>query len=148
MEYYANEVAAFLIDEAIKMNKPINNIKLQYILYFIWKDYYILKNEDLFFEFIEAWKFGPAIAKVYYQFCTWGAMPIDDIRAIDNIFITIVEDDRKILKTLLLKYINLTVYQLNQMIKREAPWYRTFNNGEGTFNIIPIRYLEDLKNLN
>ena len=72
MTYKAKEIAGYLIETANQMGKTISNLKLQKILYFAWKDFYKATGEYLFKEEFEAWKFGPVVSEVYYEYCAYG----------------------------------------------------------------------------
>lgn len=70
-------VARYIINCAERDGHPISNLKLQKVLYFLWKRYYwktgaYLFEDDHFF----AWKFGPVIPSVYYEYFMFGAYPI------------------------------------------------------------------------
>lgn len=74
--YDANEVAKLVIGECIDENKPVTNLKLQKILYFMWIDWYRLRKEGLFFNRVEAWHYGPVVPDVYFQYRIFIADPI------------------------------------------------------------------------
>lgn len=68
----ALEVAKYIINKAIEIDKPISNLQLQKILYFAHLES-LKKGEKLINEPFEAWNFGPVVRKVYNEFCIWGA---------------------------------------------------------------------------
>ena len=73
--YSAMEIAKYVVTKCTDDGHPISNLQLQKILYYIQKEY--LKSGDIAFgEDIEAWRFGPAVPIVYYEFVGSGAMPI------------------------------------------------------------------------
>lgn len=76
MVYDANEVAKLVINESIREGKPVTNLKLQKILYFMWIDWFAKKKEYLFDNRIEAWHYGPVIPDVYYRYRIFVADPI------------------------------------------------------------------------
>lgn len=75
--YDANEVAKLIIDVCMDEGKPITNLKLQKILYFLWIDRYKRTGEYLFDNRVEAWYYGPVVPDVYYRYRTFIADPID-----------------------------------------------------------------------
>ena len=46
----------------------ISNIKLQKLLYFSWLEYYKRTGEPLFDEGFQAWRYGPVLPCVYYEY--------------------------------------------------------------------------------
>ena len=62
-------VANSILDKAFSENKPITNLKLQKLLYLVYK-HYLQKNggEPLFGEAFEAWPLGPVLPSVYHVF--------------------------------------------------------------------------------
>ncbi|HIS09288.1 MAG TPA: DUF4065 domain-containing protein [Candidatus Scatomorpha intestinipullorum] len=70
--YDALEVAKYIINKAIEIEKPISNLQLQKILYFTHLES-LKQGEKLIGEPFEAWDFGPVVRKVYNKFCLWGA---------------------------------------------------------------------------
>lgn len=78
--YNAMDVACAVVNYANEIGHPISNLKLQKILYFI-QGYYMQKEGTPFFgENIEAWPYGPVIAKVYMQFQQFGSNFIPSTR--------------------------------------------------------------------
>ena len=49
-------------------NIPITPMKLQKLLYFLYKDYLIKTNNSLFSDRFEAWKYGPALSIIHDTF--------------------------------------------------------------------------------
>ena len=76
MSYNAVDVARHILSYCTKIGKSISNLRLQYMLYFAWIDFYKKTGRYLFNEDICAWKFGPAVPDVYYEFCAYGGIPI------------------------------------------------------------------------
>lgn len=83
--YYKNEgaymldgltVAMYVIDRCTRMGKPISNLQLQKILYYIQLNFYHHFNMQLIREEFEAWDYGPVIPAVYLYFRSYGATRI------------------------------------------------------------------------
>lgn len=75
----AENVAKFMISYSYSKNKPISNLQLQKFLYFCWIEYYKKSDgERLFDDAFYAWKFGPVIPDIYYQYCANGGLPITE----------------------------------------------------------------------
>lgn len=76
MVYDANEVAKLVVKKGMEEGRPVTNLKLQKILYFMWIDWYNQRKEALFDNRIEAWHYGPVIPDVYFRYRIFVADPI------------------------------------------------------------------------
>ena len=54
----------------------ITPLKLQKLVYFLYKDYLKRTGEPLFSERFETWKKGPVVPSIYSEFSSYGRMPI------------------------------------------------------------------------
>lgn len=69
MVHKAVDVARRLVQLSIENGLWITNLQLQKILYFTWIDYYKEGNGRLFEDKpFEAWKYGPVVREVYYEY--------------------------------------------------------------------------------
>lgn len=139
----ALELSKYIVSKCTEENKPISNLQLQKILYYI--QYEFLKETDrvLFLDDIEAWRFGPVIPNVYYYFCNFGAMPITiKFKEYKNII-------KDLEKFNLIDYVVEKKRQQNpwDMIKEthkdNGPWALTFNGGDGNRKVIPIKSIKE-----
>lgn len=73
----ALNLAKYVIKECISHERPVSNLQLQKILYYIQVSFLKSFNEPCFGEDIEAWKFGPVVPVVYYKYCGFGATAIN-----------------------------------------------------------------------
>lgn len=55
---------------------PITPMKLQKLVYFLYKEFLQQTGDSLFTEPFEKWKYGPVLPSLYYEFNTFGAEPI------------------------------------------------------------------------
>lgn len=74
--YRAMDVANYLIEYFVKQDKPIVNLLLIKILYYLQADFLRQTKEPLFEDTIEKWGYGPMIPNVYSDFKSYGAAPI------------------------------------------------------------------------
>lgn len=72
----ALEIADYIIKYSVDSDNPINNLKLQQLLYFLWIDYYNNTSIELFQDEFCAWQIGAVIPKVYYAYCQYAGLPI------------------------------------------------------------------------
>lgn len=137
----AIELAKYVVAKCIDDDKPISNLQLQKILFYIQKDF-IKRGKLAFPDDIEAWQFGPVVPDVYYHYCGHGATPIfykyeeskaqieDKIR-IDNI----VDEKRE-----------LNPWQMVQEThKSGGAWDVVYKSGLGNRRVIPTKLIEDLE---
>lgn len=69
MSYKAVDVARQMVKLSIENKLWITNLQLQKILYFTWMDYYEAYRIRLFDDrHFEAWKYGPVVGDVYYEY--------------------------------------------------------------------------------
>ena len=78
---------AFEVAKYIIKSLPVDNLKLQKLLYYSQAVYLVLHNkEPLFMEEIEAWDYGPVVPPVYQKYKEYGfeeIPPSDDESALD-----------------------------------------------------------------
>lgn len=65
-------VANNFIYRAIEEHKDITPLKLQKLIYFLFKEYLQKTGRELFGERFETWKYGPVLPSVYYEFASFG----------------------------------------------------------------------------
>ena len=76
MSWNVMEIARYILGYFSKMGTPISNLQLQKLLYFCWIDYYQAEKKYLFDEPFIAWRLGPIVKSVYYEYCSNGGFPI------------------------------------------------------------------------
>lgn len=131
----AVDLAKYIVTKCTRDNCPISNLQLQKILYYVQKDALHRTGQPLFYNAIEAWKFGPVVPAVYYRFGCFGAMPIDMIYStikepeedIKGNIDRIVEEKRKLSPWVL----------VNDTHKEGGAWDRIFDGGNGNREEIP-----------
>jgi len=73
----AIDIANYIIEYYNEtLEKPINNLKLQKLLYYIQAMWITEKQKLLFNDDIEKWKYGPVVPNVYFEFRHYGKNPI------------------------------------------------------------------------
>lgn len=132
--YTARQVSSYIIKKCVNDREPISNLQLQKILYFIQRDY--LRSDignPAFNDDFEAWRFGPVIPEVYYDYSGFGSMAIDmwdnepDIMLTDKVLIDPVIEEKR----------NLDPWDLvEQTHKNGGAWALTYQNGNGYKKVI------------
>ncbi len=70
-----------ILERAQQDDKDITPMKLQKLIYCLYKEYYKSTGRALFDERFEAWKYGPVLRSVYDAFKKYGANAIKDFAA-------------------------------------------------------------------
>lgn len=58
-------------------NEPVTPMKLQKLMYFVYREYLQRYGQRLFGENFQTWKYGPVLSSVYDEFKSFGSRPID-----------------------------------------------------------------------
>lgn len=131
-QYTATDIAVFTVNLCIDDGKPISNLQLQKILYFIQREY--MKTNDgacLFGDDFQAWQYGPVIPEVYRKFSIWGG---DKITSRINVDHKAPEaKDREIIVSVIEKYREKYPWDLVDETHAEGtPWKITMDSlGDG-----------------
>lgn len=75
-EYNVIDIAAYIINYSNEIGSPVNNLKLQKLLYYVQAAALVKTNHMCFSSKIIAWKFGPAVPEAYHYYAEYGR---DDI---------------------------------------------------------------------
>ena len=65
--FSATTIANFFIQKGIEESKPVDQMKVQKLVYFAHGWYLAITNEPLLNEPVEAWRFGPVIPSLYHS---------------------------------------------------------------------------------
>lgn len=77
--YDAVDIARYVVNYSWVIKKPVTNLRLQKILYFIQGAFISIKNELCFDNDVECWEYGPVVPKVYSIFREYGYSVISKI---------------------------------------------------------------------
>ncbi len=141
MMYLAIAVAKHIVTYCTNKNKPVSNLKLQKILYYVWIDYYKKTGDMLFLDEMQAWQFGPVVPNVYYEFCQYAGLEIcreyqEECDIADISLIDSVID----------KYIDVPTSTLIDWSHRpNKPWDKVYKSGRGFRQKIPYDMIIDLE---
>lgn len=141
MTYSAQDVANYTVSYCTKQNSPISNLKLQKLLYFMWVDYYKKSGQSLFLDDICAWKLGPVVPSVYYEFCSYAGMPIS--LTLEN---SIDGSDILVLNEIIDQYLPKAASTLvDRTHKKGTPWDVIYQDGFGNREVIPFGLIKKLE---
>lgn len=123
MTYSAKDIGRATVKLSIDSKCWVSNLKLQKLLYFSWLEYYKLTGRPLFDEEFQAWKYGPVVPSVYYDY--W-------CNAANTLFVpkrTSEEIDGNtldFLQSMLLKYNDVSVREMVDLSHKSKPWKNNY----------------------
>ena len=71
-------VANSFLRRSFEEKRFVTPMKLQKLLYFLYRDYLQKTGQPLFSERFACWKYGPVLDSVYHRFKRFGSNPIDE----------------------------------------------------------------------
>lgn len=135
----AINISNYVINKCINDGHPISNLKLQKILYYIQGEFLANSNKPAFSESIQAWKHGPVVPEVYYEFNKYIASNINEKQPFNKELLFAPQEIRTINKVIDEKS-KYSAWELVENTHLEDPWIKNYKNGLN--NNIPI---EDIK---
>lgn len=125
--YTATAIANFFIEKGIQERKPVDQMKVQKLVYFAHGWHLVIAGEPLLNEAIEAWRFGPVIPSLYHSLKYSGNQTITKRIETDTFDRTVGNDSNNELGLFLNGIWNLyapfTGIQLSNMThEEETPW--------------------------
>lgn len=132
LDYHAIDVAKHIIKKYNDNHVYISNLILQKMLFFVQRNSLQNYQTNIFTETFQAWKFGPVISEVYYNFCHAGALPlkltqkeIEEIKPIDDIVTQIIYEEFEKWKD------KIAYYLINETHKKGGAWEYVIYKGLG-----------------
>lgn len=125
-------------------NVDITPLKLQKLVYFLYKDYLKRTNDQLFSERFETWKKGPVVPSIYAEFNSYGRFPIRSFATDSRGKCYIVSEDgvfKECIDKVWRVYGNYSGGALSELTHTDgSAWSKAKLNGEHYLEI------EDIKN--
>ena len=141
--YNVSDVAKYIINYSIENNYPINNLKLQKLLYYVQANFLINKNKPCFVRDIVHWRHGPVVTEAYSEFRKYFNDNINDKQSVN---IELIEcSDRELIEDVVKAYKNMTPWDMVAKTHEENPWNNTERNEVMTNNNIK-NYFQKNKN--
>ena len=139
MCYLASTIARYFIEESKGKKTPMQLIKMTYIAHG-WS--LAINNKPLIVEDVEAWKYGPVIPSLYYEFKKYGKNPVPYIPIEETNYIK--PDDKKLLDKIIEVYGYWNGLQLSANTHKEGtPWHQTKKWYTMGNPIIPEKIIRD-----
>lgn len=139
--YRASDIARYIIERCKEKDRPISNLKLQKILYFVQAEFLAAKGQPCFAEAIEAWDFGPVVPCVYYEYRMYGGANIPCMGKL-GVHRLISAEDREILNGIIDECSRYAASMLVEITHNQTPWKEAYRKG-GYNNVIAV---ESIKN--
>lgn len=140
--YKAIDVAYYILNYYNDRNDPINNLKLQKLLYFTQVYFIKIKNTKLFNEEIQMWRHGGDVPDVYQTFRKYVSQ---HIWLTDQAFINakpLSDDDKALINTILIRTHELSGWDLVGLIQKSEIYKETYIKDAPQY----VLSLSDLKN--
>lgn len=118
--YDVHLIAKYVIHRCAQNGRPISNLKLQKILYFIQAELLVSTNQPCFKDDIEAWSSGPVVPAAYFEFMIFGDTNLPD-QGNDG-FDAIAEKDKDRLNAIISDAAKYSASQLAEITHNQRPW--------------------------
>lgn len=131
----ALDLSKYIITKCMNDRKPISNLQLQKILYYIQVEFLQKRGIRAFSDEIEAWQFGPVVRAVYQQYCGAGSFPLrikyEDVPMLSG-------DDKITIDRIIEEKRDKKPWDLvEDTHDKKKAWYHIYNGGQGNKSIIP-----------
>lgn len=134
-KYRALDVANYVVRKSMQDGRPISNLQLQKILYYIQVYFIQTEHRALFSDEIEAWKHGPVVRSVYNRYCVFGAA---DIYEVEKTTVRFSDSEYNIINKIVEEKRNLKPWDLVEDTHQKGKaWSLIYRNGLGERKIIP-----------
>lgn len=131
----AKDVAKYIIHKCTSENKPISNLQLQKILYYVQAVFLKERSCALFSDEIEAWQFGPVVRSVYRAYCGYGAAAIYERKEPEKPFSA---DEMELIDKVVREKMSKKPWDLvNETHAVGKPWDLVYRDGLGKMQVIP-----------
>jgi uncharacterized phage-associated protein len=125
--YSANDIAKYAINRCSEAGSPISNLQLQKILYYIQGYFLAVFNTSAFEDEIYAWRLGPVVPDVYYNYNYFGADSIilsGESESLEDFTST----EKKLINAVIDLKSPLSAWKLVKDTHDEKPWLNTIQS--------------------
>lgn len=102
---------------------PITNLKLQKVLYYIQGYFYKNFERPAFADEIHKWQYGPVVPTVYYEYNSYGSLPLNACSAFEHCKFNSREEH--LIKSIVEKCSYIATSKLVSMTHSERPWIKS-----------------------
>ena len=121
--YSALKVSRYIIAYETQKGRPINNLRLQKLLYFVQAQFLVERGHPIFDADIEAWSVGPVVPEAFHTFKFHADCEIPP-RDLDYDLNWIHYEDRKSIDMILEDCSKYSTAQLIKITVLQDPWKR------------------------
>ena len=124
------------IDRSINERERLSPMKLQKLMYFLYRDYLKATQTPLFSERFEAWKYGPVLHSVYDEYRKYKDKDISEYYAEPEQLPYKINEDtnfdfRDAINTVWQKYKTYSGIELSKITHREgSAWYKAWTQNK------------------
>ena len=123
-------VASEFLRVSEQNNKSLTPLQLMKLCYISFGWYAANSNTDLFFERIEAWKYGPVMPSLYYETKQYGRNPVPYTINFQRSNEILDEDGREFVKSVYVQYGHFDGVALATMCHQlGSPWDQVYEPG-------------------
>lgn len=119
--YSALDVARYIILREGANNRPVSNLRLQKLLYFVQAQFLATTNKPCFADRMEAWDFGPVVPIVYHAYKVFGSSNIPCPKTLSELDI-IGPANRGIINAMLDHCAQYSTATLVEITHSQRPW--------------------------
>lgn len=133
--YSALDVADYIVERCANLGRPVSNLQLQKILYYVQLNFLRIFDKCAFDDDIQAWRHGPVVKEVYYKYNVCGRHEIIP-RVTQTTKGMFLEKDRDLIDQVTDACVQLDAWELvERSHKIGGPWQQSF---DGNFDkVIP-----------
>ena len=141
----ALNVANNILKRAFNQNVDVTPMKLQKLLYFVYKRYLQTTGEPLFEELFQTWRYGPVVESVYVAFKEYGANHIDRLYEDERSQIWLADEERSDAIRMALDFVWSKYSEYNGIIlsgythQPNTAWYKAIKRSGCTLEVGDIR---------
>lgn len=123
----AMTLANYVLKKASELKIDVTNMKLQKILYYVQGHFLARFDHPLFPDEIQAWKFGPVVPNVYYEFSPYGSDTLFAVEESDMSSCT--EQEMELIDNVIVNKLPLSARTLMLNTHNELPWKTVTKDG-------------------
>lgn len=126
MGYDAVDIGRTTVRLSLDNSLWLTNLKLQKLLYFAWIEYFRTEKKALFDDDFEAWKYGPVVPSVYYDFWQYAGSTIAFAKTPS---VDVDQSTKDFLLKMLEEYKDCDAYELIDRSHKTAAWKDNYVTG-------------------
>lgn len=123
----AMTLANYVLEKAKVLKIDVTNMKLQKILYYVQGHFLAKFDRPLFPDEIQAWKFGPVVPNVYYEFSPYGSETLIAVGEAD--MSSCNEQEMELIDSVINEKLQLSARTLMLNTHNELPWKTVTKDG-------------------